>query len=328
MQIITGITSEPIQSISIPLPDGSSFTLRLEFSPQQLGWFYDILYSTRTTAFECNGRRLVTSPNILRQFQNIIPFGIGVITQGSVEPTTQTTFSDQIVTLLLLDTADMALIESTIYTGSVARQPFGFTAGAAVYYNQEQTAEFTATCPEGEAGDPVFKSVTVAAGAFSSTISMADANALAYASALAQATEQAESEIVCVIATEWRQVVFQPIYGVYWRVIPDSGSSNDESGFNKTYSGVSSNFSGSALFDSSGSGGYANTQIQFSYETDVSLRFDNGGGPTIEILPAGTGYIDIIKPRVELNSGIAFQNVASFIEIDASITGFRYRFRD
>ena len=118
MQIITGITSEPKQSISIPLPSGDSFTLTLQFYPQQTGWFYDILYSTRTTDFQCNGSRLVTSPNILRQYQDIIPFGISIVTQGGVEPTTQTTFSDEVVTLLLLDEADIALIESEIYTGS------------------------------------------------------------------------------------------------------------------------------------------------------------------------------------------------------------------
>ncbi len=118
MQIIPGITSDPKQTISIPLPDGSSVSLNLDFKPQQLGWFYSIAYSTKTVNFQLTGSRLVTSPNILRQYQNIVPFGLSVVTQGNVEPTTQTAFSDDTITFLLLDQSDIADIDAAIYTGA------------------------------------------------------------------------------------------------------------------------------------------------------------------------------------------------------------------
>lgn len=118
MQLISGITSDPKQEISIPLPSGDYFTFRLQFRPQQRGWFYDIAYSTRTNSFAVNGRRLVTTPNLLRQFQDIIPFGLSVVTQNDAEPTTQSGLADGTVTLLLLDSDDIAEIEATIYTGS------------------------------------------------------------------------------------------------------------------------------------------------------------------------------------------------------------------
>lgn len=129
MQIITGITSAPKQAISIPLPDGSNVSLNLTFVPQQKGWFYDIGYSTRTVNFLVEGRRLVTSPNLLRQFQDVIPFGMAVIMNGNIEPTRQTDFSDGSITFLLLDPFDIQLIEDDIYTGSSRDQQYGFTVG-------------------------------------------------------------------------------------------------------------------------------------------------------------------------------------------------------
>lgn len=129
MQIITGITSDPKQQISIPLPDGTSVSLGLSFRPQQKGWFYDIAYSTPTVNFQALGRRLVTSPNVLRQFQDVIPFGMALVASGGVEPTTQTGFTDGTLTLLLLDATDIADIESAIYTGSSRLATYGFTVG-------------------------------------------------------------------------------------------------------------------------------------------------------------------------------------------------------
>ncbi len=116
MRIINGITSGPKQKISIPLPDGSSVSLTLAFRPQQKGWFYDVAYSTKTVNFQLAGSRLVTSPNILRQYQDIIPFGLSVVTTGGIEPTTQTAFSDGTITFLLLDQSDIAEIEAAIYS--------------------------------------------------------------------------------------------------------------------------------------------------------------------------------------------------------------------
>lgn len=146
MQIITGITADPKQSISIPLPDGTAFTLNLGFYPQQSGWFYDVIYSTKTISFECDGSRLVTAPNILRQYQNIIPFGIGVVTAGSIEPTTQTAFSDGTITLLLLDLTDIAQIEYQIYTGSNSTDASGFMVLPAIEH-------YSTTAFSDESGD-------------------------------------------------------------------------------------------------------------------------------------------------------------------------------
>jgi len=118
MQIITGLTSAAKQSISVPLPDGTSTSIYIEYRPQQSGWFFDIAYSAGTISFQCKGNRLCPAPNMLRQYRAILPFGISCLTAGNVEPITQTAFSGGTITLLLLDATDIATIESTIYPGA------------------------------------------------------------------------------------------------------------------------------------------------------------------------------------------------------------------
>lgn len=58
------------------------------------------------------------------------------------------------------------------------------------FVNEAQT--YVATCPDGETGEPV--SVTIAAGAVSSTISVESANAIA----LVAAQQQAEASLICI----------------------------------------------------------------------------------------------------------------------------------
>ena len=121
MTIITGITDQPKQQTSIVLPDGTKAVLYLEYRPQQNGWYYNLTYgpNTRLVPFVLNGQRLVSSPNIMRQFRNLIPFGIAILTQNNIEPTRQTDFIDGTITMLLLDTADVAQVEAQVYTGNL-----------------------------------------------------------------------------------------------------------------------------------------------------------------------------------------------------------------
>ena len=118
MKLITGFTIAAKQSISIPLQDGTNFNVYIEYRPQQLGWFYDIAYSAGVFNFQAKGNRLCPSPNILRQYKSIIPFGISCLTAGNVEPTTQTAFSDGTITLLLLDPTDILDVEIAVYPGA------------------------------------------------------------------------------------------------------------------------------------------------------------------------------------------------------------------
>jgi hypothetical protein len=110
---IQGLTDKPKQTTTIVLDDGTKVTLALEYRPQQLGWFYDLTWEE----FTLNGRRLVASPNIVRDFRNLIPFGISVLTAGAVEPLNQGDFVDGTVTLILLDADEVEEVEAAIFPG-------------------------------------------------------------------------------------------------------------------------------------------------------------------------------------------------------------------
>lgn len=123
MTIIEGISDQPQQQITVPLLGGTSFLLTLSYSLQQGCWFYSINWNGNVV---CNGQRLVTSPNVLRQYINTIPFGIACLTNGNIEPTGIEDLSDGTAQLILLQGADISLVEQTAF-GSPA-QPLQATA--------------------------------------------------------------------------------------------------------------------------------------------------------------------------------------------------------
>jgi hypothetical protein len=114
MKTLQGFTDQPKQTTTIVLDDGTKATLRLEYRPQQLGWFYDVTWED----FAANGLRLVASPNILRTYRELLPFGIAVLTAGAVEPLNQDDLVDGTTTFLLLTAAEVEEVEATVYPGN------------------------------------------------------------------------------------------------------------------------------------------------------------------------------------------------------------------
>lgn len=113
MKILSGITNQPQQEATILIADGTKVTLRLEYRPQQRGWFYDLDWTT----FSLYGQRLVASPNILRQYRKLIPFGLAVATAGQVEPIGLEDFNSGKITLYLLNADDVLAIEAYSFHG-------------------------------------------------------------------------------------------------------------------------------------------------------------------------------------------------------------------
>lgn len=113
MNLLNGITDAPTQSNTLTLSDGSIAVLSLQYSPQQLGWFFGVQYPT--TGFELSGQRLTAFPNVLQQFNNQIPFGLACVTQDNVEPTTLETFVDGTTELYLLAPNDVVTVNDVIF---------------------------------------------------------------------------------------------------------------------------------------------------------------------------------------------------------------------
>ena len=115
--ILQGLTDQPNQQYPITLPDGSTVTLDLSFWPQQLGWFADVSWDGRTPPWTLSGQQLVTSPNWLRQWRHVIPFGLSVATADALDPTSQEDFVNGNCALLLLNPSDVATVEADFFVG-------------------------------------------------------------------------------------------------------------------------------------------------------------------------------------------------------------------
>lgn len=107
MTEIQSITADAKQSFTLTLPNGETATLRLEFKPLQLGWFAAVSYGA---GFLVNSLRITRNQNVLDQFSNVIPFGLGCFTDDGEEPLFQQSFAAGRARLCLLDQSDMAAL--------------------------------------------------------------------------------------------------------------------------------------------------------------------------------------------------------------------------
>lgn len=107
MKQITEITSEPKQRFDITTEANEEFEFKLEYSDQQQGWFYSLTFGNLTI----NGARLTTSPNCLRRFKNMLPFGLSVQTDDFSEPILIDDFETERVKVYLLTLEEVEEIE-------------------------------------------------------------------------------------------------------------------------------------------------------------------------------------------------------------------------
>lgn len=104
MYRIQNITSSPLQNMTLILYNGQPVELTLYFISMQYGWFItNLTYGD----FVLTGLRVTNNPNMLYQFKNKIPFGLGCYSYQDREPTQQQDFSSGSSTLFLLDNLEV-----------------------------------------------------------------------------------------------------------------------------------------------------------------------------------------------------------------------------
>ncbi len=197
-----------------------------------------------------------------------------------------------------------------------------------IYYNTEQNAEYTATCPVGQVGEPSIGHGTTPAGTYSSAISQEQADALAYAAALATATDQANAGLVCYLATEWREVVFvgDP-RGDYW--VPGNpyyiGFPQTASGFIYNYNVISYPVIIQAELNTSGQfPTYSRVEIDFDYTSDVNLEF-YGSSDFLVNVPIASSHINHIGTNEEVGAVTSFRSPIPLAAFNLTVSNFRYR---
>lgn len=114
MNLIQQITADPLQKQTIVIADGTSFDITMYFVPMQYSWFIqELVYGT----FTLEGFRIFNSPNMLHQYRNRLPFGLGCYTVGGREPSQQQDFSSAASKIYVLTAAEVAEFESYLTSG-------------------------------------------------------------------------------------------------------------------------------------------------------------------------------------------------------------------
>lgn len=97
--------------MQLVLENNETVDFHLFYKPRMQSWYYDFSYKDLT----CNGSKVVLSPNSIRQFRKILPFGISFSADSFVEPFSQNDFSSGRVVMGVLNKDEVAQVEREIF---------------------------------------------------------------------------------------------------------------------------------------------------------------------------------------------------------------------
>ena len=106
MYQILSLTDAPKQQFNALISGYDSATIYLEYKPQQYGWFMTVTWGT----FVLSNERVSASPNLLRQFKDILPFGLMITGDESLDPSAIDSWVEK-NQMYFLDAADVVEIE-------------------------------------------------------------------------------------------------------------------------------------------------------------------------------------------------------------------------
>ena len=110
MLYLNHLTNDPQQQANLTGLPGSQIVLTLRFMPRIQRWIMGVVWNGKSI----QGIGVTTSLNMLRQYRNIIPFGIACVADSGLDPYTVNDFQNQAANLYLLDSDDVAAIEAAL----------------------------------------------------------------------------------------------------------------------------------------------------------------------------------------------------------------------
>ncbi len=108
MLYINKVTNAASQQLTLTGIPGIQVTMTLRFMPRIKQWIMGLTYDD----VSIQGIAVMCGLNILRQFKNVIPFGISCIRADGLDPYAVEDFANQNANLYLLDATDVASIEA------------------------------------------------------------------------------------------------------------------------------------------------------------------------------------------------------------------------
>ena len=108
------VLNQLYQQTALQMPDGSTGTLELNYRGAIQRWTFNFTHAQFPDG-ALNGQMLCVHPNILRNFKNLLSFGFAIVSATGNDPVSISDFANGSVLLYLLDAADVAEVETTIF---------------------------------------------------------------------------------------------------------------------------------------------------------------------------------------------------------------------
>ncbi len=115
MNQIDNISAQAKQTTDIILDDGSTLSLALAYNPATERWVMDVNHPL----LQVLGINIDNFPNLLRQWRNLINFGLACISLTGEDPTDISDFVNGNATLYVLNAADVLFVETDIMGGAL-----------------------------------------------------------------------------------------------------------------------------------------------------------------------------------------------------------------
>lgn len=114
MILIDNLNDAADQQTSLQMADGTVGTLELFFRGSIQRWTFDFTHEQFPNG-ALQGQMLCVHPNILRNFKNLLSFGLSVVSADGGDPVDIEDFASGRISLYLLDASEVASVESTFY---------------------------------------------------------------------------------------------------------------------------------------------------------------------------------------------------------------------
>ncbi len=110
MQQLNNLTNDANQLMTFTLTDGSDLKLVFIYRPAIQRWSLNVSHALLTL----NGVNLCLGPNILRQWRNIVPFGLAVLSKDGLDPVDISDFQTGRITVYVLTPEEVQQVENEV----------------------------------------------------------------------------------------------------------------------------------------------------------------------------------------------------------------------
>lgn len=109
---ITNISDRASQSFNLVGENGEQILFLLKYRPTQNGWFFDLSYED----FQIYDAHIGLSVNLLRQWSNVLPFGLTCTGNNKFDPFLIEDFQNGNFSLFVLNSNEVEQFEGEYFT--------------------------------------------------------------------------------------------------------------------------------------------------------------------------------------------------------------------